>query len=87
VPWIRDTDSSSIPQKDGLVTAGTRIGYAPLNTNAEATSVEAGDARANRIKVSTPKGAALTNTSIQVFLNHVFTYDNVNGVISVAPIR
>jgi hypothetical protein len=87
VPWIRDTDSSSIPQKDGLVAPGTRIGFAPLDANSQATSVVAGDTRASRIKVSVPNGASLTNTSIQVFLNHVFTYDNVNGVISVAPIR
>ena len=87
VPWIRDSGSSSIPQKDGVVTPGTGIGFAPLGAIAEATSVVAGDVRANRIKVSTPQGASLTNTSIQVFLNHVFTYDNVNGVISVAPIR
>jgi len=87
VPWIRDSDSSSIPQEGGVVTPGTRIGFAPPGAIAEATSVIAGDARAKRIKVSTPKGASLTNTSIQVFLNHVFTYDNVNGVISVAAIR
>ncbi len=87
VPWIRDSDSSSIPQEDGVVTPGTRIGFAPPGASAEATSVVAGDGRANRIKVSTPQGASLTNTSIQVFLNHVFTYDNINGVISVAPIR
>jgi hypothetical protein len=87
VPWIRDRGSSSIPQEGGVVTPDTRIGFAPLGATVEATSVVAGDGRANKIKVSTPQGASLTNASIQVFLDHVFTYDNVNGVISVAPIR
>lgn len=87
VPWIREEDSSSLPQEGGDVTPGTRIGFAPPGATIEATTVVAGDARANRIKVSTPRGTPLTNTGIQAFLNHVFTYDNVNGVISVAPGR
>jgi hypothetical protein len=87
VPWIRDSDSSSIPQQDGIVTPGTRVGFAPLDATVEATSVFAGTARANSIKVSAPRGAPLANTSIQVFFDHILTYDNVNGVISIARTR
>jgi hypothetical protein len=87
VPWIRDSDTSAIPQQGGDVTPGTSIGFGPLGATTEATSVMAGDVRANRIKVSVPQGAPLTNTGIQAFLDHVFTYDNAHGVISVAPIR
>ena len=87
VPWIRTSDSSGIPLQNGDVAPGTSVGYAPQDATAAATSVTAGDARYNRIKVSAPQGAPLSNSSIQAYFNHVFTYDNVNGVISVAPIR
>jgi hypothetical protein len=86
VPWFHDVDSNAIPQKDGIVKPGTRIGFAPPGGTSEATSVVAGSSFADRIKFADRGGRApLTNVSIQAFLDHVVTYDNTRGVIAVAP--
>jgi hypothetical protein len=85
VPWIRAADMASIPQTNGLVAPSTRIGFCAPGDTREATSVTAGTSFANRIKLQSPRGAPLTNVGIEAFFDHVVTYDNVRGVISVAP--
>jgi len=84
VPWIHDANAAAIPQENGLVTPGTRLGFGPPGAARAATEVVAGTAFANRIKVMPTNGAALTNTGIEAFFGHVVTYDNSNGRISVA---
>lgn len=86
VPWIHNADTQGIPVVNGLVKAGTRIGFAPPGSATEALSVLAGTSFADSIKV-TDGSQALTNVSIQVFLNQVVTYDNTRGVISFAPLN
>jgi hypothetical protein len=85
VPWIRSADTAAIPQADGLVKPPTRIGFGPPGAAKEATSVIAGTSFANKIKVTGAKGAPLTNVGIEAFFDHLVTYDNLHGVISVAP--
>ncbi len=85
MPWIRAADTASIPQEDGLVAQGTRIGFAPPGAVSPATALVAGEARGNRIKLQPAKGAPLTNVGIEAFVNHIVTYDNENGMIYVAP--
>ncbi|HEV3155670.1 MAG TPA: hypothetical protein VGZ02_17830 [Candidatus Baltobacteraceae bacterium] len=83
VPWIHNLDSPAIPQNDGLVAAGTRIGFAPPGDSNEAVSVTGGTAFYNSIKVlELPRGEPMANASIQVFLNRIVTYDNARGVIA-----
>jgi hypothetical protein len=85
VPWIHTTDSASIPQHDGLVDAGTRLGFAPPGDPREATSVVAGTSFADSIKiVAVPGKPPLTNVSIQAFFDRIVTYDDVRGIIAVA---
>jgi hypothetical protein len=84
VPWIRDSQSSQIPQSDGFVTPGTMIGFGPSGAHEESTSVVAGTSFADKIKVEPTTGAPLTNTGIAAFFDHVFTYDAVHGIISVS---
>jgi hypothetical protein len=86
VPWFHDVDSKAIPQEDGIVKPGTRIGFAPPGDTRQATSVVAGSSFADKIKLADlPGRAPLTNVSIQAFLDRVVTYDNTRGVIAVAP--
>jgi hypothetical protein len=87
VPWIRDSDAATIPQQNGLVTPNTRIGFAPPGAARAATTLIAGTSFANRIKVQPANKAPLTNTGIEAFFDHVVTYDNLNGRISIAPRR
>ena len=86
VPWIHTADPQGIPVVSGLVKAGTSIGFAPPGSPTEALSVLAGTSFADSIKVR-DSSRALTNVSIQVFLDHVVTYDNTRGVISFAPLN
>jgi hypothetical protein len=86
VPWIHTTDSGSIPQQNGIVRSGTRIGWGPPDATQQATSVVAGTSFADSIKVlGIPGHAPITNTSIQGFFGHTVTYDNLRGVIAVSP--
>lgn len=85
VPWIRTSDAATIPQQNGLVTPNTRIGFAPPGAASAATTVVAGSAFANRIKVQPANKAPLANSGIEPFFDHVVTYDNLNGRISIAP--
>jgi hypothetical protein len=85
VPWIHTADTTGIPVDKGLVQARTGIGFAPPSSATEAISVVAGTDFADSIKV-TDESVALTNVSVQVFFDHVVTYDNVRGVISFAPL-
>lgn len=84
VPWIRDSQSTQIPQSDGLVRPGTTIGFGPPGAHEESTSVVAGTSFAEKIKVEPATAAPLTNTGIAAFMDHVFTYDAVHGIISVS---
>lgn len=84
VPWIRASDAAAIPQEGGFVSAGTRIGFGPPGAAQAATAVVAGTSFANRIKVRPANRAPLTNTGIEAFFDHVVTYDEVKGRISVA---
>jgi len=86
VPWIRDADTASIPQSDGLVTPSTRIGFAPPGASTESTFVVAGTSYDDSIKVENTSAAPLTNTGIAAFFGHVVTYDNVHGRILVAEV-
>ncbi len=86
VPWIHSMDDESIPQRDGFVTPGTRLGFAPPGDARAATSVLAGGSFEDQIKVvAIPGRPPLTNTSIQAFFDHIVTYDNARGIIAVAP--
>jgi len=85
VPWIRGANTNTIPHADGLVATGTSIGFGPPEAAKQATSIIAGTSFADRIKLQPAKGAALTNVGIAAFFNHIVTYDNDNGMISVAP--
>lgn len=87
VPWIHSTNTGRIPQRDGLVEPGTRLGFASPGESQEATSVIAGTSFADEIKVlSIPKKPPITNTSIQAFFDRIVTYDAARGVIAVAPV-
>lgn len=86
VPWFHGLETDAIPQEDGVVKPGTRLGFAPPGDAKEATSVVAGTSFADTIKLVPVSGKLpLTNVSVQAFLDHVFTYDNTRGVIAVAP--
>lgn len=85
VPWIRDSDPAAIPQQNGIVTPGTQIGFAPPGAARAATTITAGTAFANRIKVQPTNKAPLTNSGIEAFFDHVVAYDNLNGRISISP--
>lgn len=86
VPWIHSMGTASIPQRNGLVDSGTRLGFAPPGDARPATSVVAGTSFADEIKiVAVPGRPPLTNVSIQAFFNHIITYDNTRGVIAVSP--
>jgi hypothetical protein len=88
VPWIHSPSTGGIPQEDGVVRAGTQLGFAPAGESRAATSVVAGTSFADTIKiVDIPGKAPLTNVSIQAFFDHVVTYDSARGVIAVAPQR
>jgi hypothetical protein len=85
VPWIHDDTSIPIPQRDGLVRPGTRLGFAPPGSGREATFDVAGTSFADSIKVvAIPDHSPLTNTSIQAFFDRIVTYDNTRGVIAIA---
>ncbi len=84
VPWIHSADARDIPQQDGLVTPGTRLGFGPPGSSTEATSVVAGTSFAQSIRiVDVPDKAPIANTSIQAFFDRVVTYDDARGVIAV----
>lgn len=86
VPWIHSMKTDPIPQRNGLVAAGTRLGFAPPGDEREATSVVAGTSFSDSIKiVPIPYKPPLTNVSVQAFFGHVVTYDNGRGVIAVGP--
>jgi hypothetical protein len=86
VPWIHAADIGSVPLQNGLVAAGTHLGFAPAGGSSPATWVLAGTEFADAIKVvDVPGKAALTNISIQAFFGRVVTYDAVRGIIAVAP--
>ncbi|MBV8118063.1 MAG: hypothetical protein JOZ01_08785 [Candidatus Eremiobacteraeota bacterium] len=88
VPWIHSTQAVPVPQVDGFVKPGTRLGFAPPGDAREATALVAGSSFADKVKVVTIAGKApLTNVSIQAFLDRVVTYDDARGVIAVAPAR
>jgi len=88
VPWIHAASSGAIPVRDGFVAPGTLLGFAPPGAAAPVTTVDAGTEFYDAIKVvDIPSKAAITNTSIQAFFDHVFTYDDARGVIAVAPAR
>lgn len=85
VPWIHSIDTGRIPQRDGDVKPGTRIGFAPPGVAGEATFVIAGTTFADTIKIVPIAGKPpITNSSIQAFFGRAFTYDNARGVIAVA---
>lgn len=87
VPWIHSTDVDSIPQRDGFVTPGTRLGFAPSEGAQAATSVVAGTSFEDKIKVvGIPGRPPLANVSIQAFFDHIVTYDDARGIIAVAPV-
>jgi hypothetical protein len=81
VPWIHNIASLLIPQSRGIVKPSTSIGFGPDPSDTEAMSVVAGTEFANAIHVRQVPGRDMTNTSIQVFLNHYVTYDAVHGII------
>ena len=84
VPWIHSADARDIPQHNGLVTPGTRLGFAPPGAATEASSVVAGTSFADSIRiVDIPGKPPLTNAGIQAFFDRVVTYDDARGVISV----
>ena len=86
VPWIHDDGPIAVPQQDGRVLPGTRLGFAPAGSKTEATSVVAGTAFSDSIKVlNIPNRAPLTNASIQAFFDRIVTYDNTRGIIGIAP--
>ncbi len=87
VAWIRDSDTGSIPQRDGTVSPATRIGFAPSGATAPATSITAGMSYGDKIKIETTVSRPLTNTGIRAFFDRVVTYDAVHGIISVAPVK
>lgn len=83
VPWIHDSDVA-IPQENGFVTPGTRIGFGPPGAAHAATAIVAGTSFATRVRIRPAKGMPLTNTGIEAFFGHVVTYDDANGRISIA---
>jgi hypothetical protein len=91
VPWIHDAQNDvarigAIPELNGAVTPGTRVGFAPAGDFRAATWVVAGTTFADTIKiVDEPDSAPITNTGITAFFGRVFTYDETRGVIAVAP--
>jgi len=86
VPWIHALRLDAIPQRDGFVAPGTRLGFAPPGDPHEATSVVAGTMFADEIRiVAIPNKPPLSNLSIQPFFGHVVTYDDARGIIAVAP--
>ena len=88
VPWIHDDGTIGVPQRDGFVRAGTRLGFAPPQSGSPATVVVAGTSFDDGIKVvQIPNRAPLANTSIQAFFDRVVTYDDVRGVIAFADAR
>lgn len=88
VPWIHAFRLGAIPQRNGFVAPGTRLGFAPPGESHEATSVVAGTTFADEIRViAIPNKPPLSNVSIQSFFGHIVTYDNERGVIAVAPAR
>ena len=85
VPWIHSMDTDSIPAKNGFVTPGTQLGFGPPGNLRAATSITAGKAFADEIKVvRIPGRPPLTNASIQAFFDHIVTYDDIRGIIAVA---
>ena len=70
-----------LPVRDGDVTPGTRIGFAPQGQTTAATTLVAG-AEAVRIRVA--QRPALVNAGIQAFFDHTFTYDGTHGTIAVS---
>jgi hypothetical protein len=87
VPWVHSMNTDSIPQQEGLVTPGTRLGFGPPGDLKAATSVIAGKSFADEIKVVSIHGRPpLTNASIQAFFDRIVTYDNTRGIIGVAHV-
>lgn len=84
VPSIHDSEAAAIPQQDGFVTTGTRIGFGPSGAAHAATAIRAGTSFATRVRVKPDNGAPLLNTGIEAFFGHVVTYDDVHGRIFVA---
>jgi hypothetical protein len=88
VPWIHATNLAGVPQQDGFVVPGTRLGFGPQGAARAATSVVAGTSVEDKIKVfGIPERPPLANASIQAFFDHVVTYDNTRGIIAVAPVE
>jgi hypothetical protein len=85
VPFLHDTQFSGIPVAGGYVAAGTRLGVAAISASRPATTLLAGTAFAQHIPAVVVTGQQpLTNVSIQAFFDHVVTYDDVGGSISVS---
>lgn len=88
VPWIHGTNLDGIPQQDGFVVPGTRLGFGPHGAARAATPVVAGTSFEDKIKIfGIPGRQPLANASIQAFFDHIVTYDNKKGIIAVAPVQ
>jgi hypothetical protein len=89
VPWIHDASTAAIPLgPQGFIKPSTRIGFAPKEDPSQSISVVAGATRyENQINVLPVGKQSMTNVAIQVFYDHVVTYDNKAGTISFAPLK
>jgi hypothetical protein len=70
-----------LPVRDGDVTAGTRIGFAPQGQTQPATTLVAG---AESVRIRVAQRPALVNAGIHAFFDHTFTYDGTHGTIAVS---
>lgn len=92
VPWLHNVANPLLPirKRNGeiFVRPSTVLGFGPEDGDEIGTTVTAGSAFANTIKVElVPKGRVMTNTGIQAFFGHLVTYNAVYGNISFAPQR
>jgi hypothetical protein len=69
-----------LPVRDGDVTPGTRVGFAPEGQSTPATTLVAGD---DSVQIVVAQRPALVNAGIHVFFDHTFTYDGTHGTIAV----
>jgi hypothetical protein len=70
-----------LPVRDGDVTPGTRIGFAPQGQSQPATTLVAG---AETVRIRVARRPSLANAGIHAFFDHTFTYDGTHGTIAVS---
>lgn len=70
-----------LPLRDGNVTPGTHIGFAPRGQTKPAATLVAG---AETVRIRVAQGPSLVNAGIRAFFDHTFTYDGTHGTIAIS---